>query len=74
MCNRFAFAASPEELAEMRDTLGLVDLDEELLTPRYNIAPTTQIAVARASVSGARQLARIRWGLIRCSVRMSHED
>jgi putative SOS response-associated peptidase YedK len=64
MCNRFAFASSPEELAEMRDTLGLVDLDKELLTPRYNIAPTTQIAVARVLASGARELARMRWGLI----------
>jgi putative SOS response-associated peptidase YedK len=64
MCNRFAFATSPEELGEMRDTLGLVDLDKELLTPRYNIAPTTQIAVARTSASGARELARMRLGLI----------
>ncbi|HEV3386422.1 MAG TPA: SOS response-associated peptidase [Gemmata sp.] len=64
MCNRFAFASSPEELAEMRDTLGLVDLDKELLTPRYNIAPTTQIAVARVSASETRELARARWGLI----------
>jgi putative SOS response-associated peptidase YedK len=66
MCNRFAFASSPEELAEMRDTLGLVDPDKELLTPRYNIAPTAQIAVAvaRVSESGPRELARMRWGLI----------
>ena|SRR5579872_5534904 len=64
MCNRFAFVSSEQEFLELRDTLGLVDLDKTILTPRYNIPPTTQIAVARAMVSGANELTRMRWGLI----------
>jgi putative SOS response-associated peptidase YedK len=64
MCNRFAFLSSPDEVAEMRQTLGLVDLDKVMLTPRYNIAPTTQIAAVRASGEGTRELAMVRWSLI----------
>jgi putative SOS response-associated peptidase YedK len=33
------------------------------LWPRYNIAPTQPVAVVRASTTGARELATLRWGL-----------
>jgi putative SOS response-associated peptidase YedK len=64
MCNRFAFLSSPAEVEEMRQTLGLVDLDKVMLTPRYNIAPTTQIAAVRASREGTPELTMVRGSLI----------
>jgi putative SOS response-associated peptidase YedK len=64
MCNRFAFLSSPEEVAFMREWLGLVDLDTLLPGPRYNVAPTTQIAVVRMSADERRELAMLRWSLI----------
>jgi putative SOS response-associated peptidase YedK len=63
MCNRFAFASSPEELIEMRETLGLVDIDANLLTARFNIAPTQQIPMVRTT-DASRELAMVRWSLI----------
>jgi putative SOS response-associated peptidase YedK len=34
------------------------------LPPRYNIAPTQNVAVVRQSESGQRELAMLRWGLV----------
>jgi putative SOS response-associated peptidase YedK len=58
MCGRFILKTS------------LVGLQEEFsfherpnLRPRYNIAPTQEIAIVRAD-AGRRQLAMVRWGLI----------
>jgi putative SOS response-associated peptidase YedK len=34
------------------------------LTPRYNIAPTQDVAAVRAGVEGGRVLVELRWGLI----------
>lgn len=64
MCNRFAFAASPEEVAEMRAALGLDEAGLPALEPRYNIAPTQPIAVVRTAADGQRELALVRWSLI----------
>jgi putative SOS response-associated peptidase YedK len=64
MCNRFAFLSSPEEVAFMREWLGLADLDTLLSGPRYNVAPTTQIAAVRMSADDRRELTMMRWSLI----------
>jgi putative SOS response-associated peptidase YedK len=64
MCNRFAFVYSEQEVLELRDTFGLVDLDKALLIPRYNIPPTTQIAIVRQDDGGKRSLSTARWSLI----------
>jgi len=59
MCGRFALARSPEELTRVFDLAASADC-----APRYNIAPTTDIAVVRRSPAGTRVLHLLRWGLI----------
>ncbi len=58
MCGRFSFA-TPSEVVE--EVFG-VDASS-LGGPRYNIAPTQQVAVVRWR-EGRRQLAWVQWGLI----------
>jgi len=58
MCGRFTLTVSARVLAE------LFDVPEPVgLAPRYNIAPTQQVLVARTG-DGGRELASVRWGLI----------
>ncbi len=59
MCGRFALARTPEELTRVFDLAASADC-----APRYNIAPTSDIAVVRRSPAGTRVLHRLRWGLI----------
>lgn len=63
MCGRFTQTRTWPELAEL---YRLADtLDPPHVRPRYNIAPTQDIAVVRRrDVSGQRELALLRWGLI----------
>ncbi len=60
MCGRFVLMAHPEALVE------LFNLDQvPSLTPRYNIAPTQDVAVIRPNMEGeGRELAMLHWGLI----------
>lgn len=60
MCGRFALFASPEALAR------LFGLDEApALEPRYNVAPTQNIAAMRVKPeTRKRELTLLRWGLI----------
>jgi putative SOS response-associated peptidase YedK len=58
MCGRFTLT-NPNLLAEH------FKLDQKpLLEPRYNIAPTQQVAVIRSQDSGRFKLSMMRWGLI----------
>lgn len=59
MCGRFTLATPVEELAE---EFGLVRPLPDL-RPSYNVAPTQEVAVVRASGEG-RRLEMLRWGLI----------
>lgn len=59
MCGRFTLAISPELLAEV-----IGEIEAERIQPRYNIAPTQQVAVIRLDAGGKRHLAYLRWGLI----------
>jgi putative SOS response-associated peptidase YedK len=59
MCGRFALARTPEELTRVFDLAAVRDC-----APRYNIAPTTDIAVVRRAPTGTRVLHCLRWGLI----------
>ncbi len=59
MCGRYALIASAPRLARL---LGLIDLPE--LPPRYNIAPSQSVTVARRSQQGRAELVMVRWGLI----------
>ncbi|HSG94115.1 MAG TPA: SOS response-associated peptidase [Afifellaceae bacterium] len=60
MCGRYSLIAQAEELQALFD---LLDLDERLVAPRYNIAPTQPIIVVREGDKG-REAVPIRWGLL----------
>jgi putative SOS response-associated peptidase YedK len=60
MCGRYTLLASPEAL---REEFGLAEVPD--LSPRYNIAPTQQLAaVRRVAGQERRELVLLRWGLI----------
>ena len=59
MCGRFTNRLTWQELHEQLDLIG-APLN---LRPRYNVAPSQDVAVARATPDG-RTLAMLRWGLI----------
>ena len=60
MCGRFTQTATPEVIAEQ---FHLDDLP--LLTPRYNIAPSQQVAAIRLNLDASkRECVVLRWGLI----------
>lgn len=58
MCGRYSLQASGAKVAKQFQLAEVPDL-----TPRYNIAPTQQVAVVRASANG-NTLHMLRWGLI----------
>src|SRR5215813_7645535 len=62
MCGRYTLHHKPEEIEERFD----VEPNEELLAPRYNIAPSQIIPVIRHARSGddLREMAGCKWGLI----------
>ena len=60
MCGRYTFASPPETVA---DHFRLTDLPT--LTPRYNVAPGTPVAVVALKSDGERLgLAHLKWGLV----------
>jgi putative SOS response-associated peptidase YedK len=59
MCGRFAFYSPTEAVARL---FGVPPGDD--LPPRYNIAPTQQAPVVRATPAGEREFVSLRWGLI----------
>ncbi|MCA1630468.1 MAG: SOS response-associated peptidase [Acidobacteria bacterium] len=61
MCGRFTQYTPKKQIAEVfnLDPGGLFDL-----SPRYNIAPTQQVAAVGQTKDGRRKLAMLRWGLI----------
>ncbi|MHA1189223.1 MAG: SOS response-associated peptidase [Alphaproteobacteria bacterium] len=68
MCGRYSIVA---EAAAIRDLFELPDIDENLLGPRYNVAPTQPILMVRegerrnrATGRRIRELVAARWGLI----------
>ncbi len=46
----------------MRNFFGVAEIDD--FPPRYNIAPTQPVLIARTGLRGERELALVRWGLI----------
>jgi putative SOS response-associated peptidase YedK len=58
MCGRFSLIISPEILSK---TFNLLETPQ--LEPRYNIAPSQNVAVVR-QVGGHNQLDLLKWGLI----------
>ncbi|GFE72271.1 SOS response-associated peptidase [Chroococcus sp. FPU101] len=62
MCGRFTLRQTPEEIAV---SFELSAIDEQILTPQYNIAPTKAVAAITLNAkSSQRQLKGLRWGLI----------
>lgn len=59
MCGRFAFYSPGEATAALFGATGSIDF-----TPRYNIAPTQDIAAIRLGEDGEKELVTLRWGLI----------
>ena len=59
MCGRYFLTAPGDLLAK---TLELAV--EPALAPRWNIAPTQEVAIVRTSEAGGRELVPARWGLI----------
>ncbi len=60
MCGRFTLYAKGEILAE---EFGVPPVPAA--TPRYNIAPSQDVAAVRAGpAGGGREIARLRWGLV----------
>ena len=59
MCGRFSLTTAPEA---MRELFGFENLPN--LAPRYNIAPTQDVAVVRQAAGGERELVLLRWGLV----------
>ncbi len=59
MCGRFALTAPASAIAEIFQ----VDVLPEVL-PRYNVAPSQQIAALVRQEDGTRQMTTFRWGLI----------
>jgi len=59
MCGRFAFYSPAEATAALFGASGSLDTK-----PRYNIAPTQDVAAIRSDEESARELTSLRWGLI----------
>jgi putative SOS response-associated peptidase YedK len=59
MCGRYELHTNPVALAL---ALGLKYPPE--IRPRYNVAPTQQVPIARLSNAGERELSQVRWGLV----------
>ncbi len=59
MCGRFAFYSPSEAAAALFGAESSMDLK-----PRYNIAPTQDIAAIRNAESDGRELVLLRWGLV----------
>jgi len=61
MCGRYTLHHEPEEIEERFE----VEPDQELLAPRYNIAPSQIIPVIRhTGHTGSKEMAGCKWGLI----------
>jgi putative SOS response-associated peptidase YedK len=59
MCARFTLTANAKEVAGLFDLVTAPDLP-----PRYNIAPSQQIAAVRLAESGEREFTFFKWGLV----------
>lgn len=63
MCGRFSLSTAPDWVAEH---FGLEEVPD--LKPRYNIAPTQDVAAVRRRADGGRHVDLLRWGLLPASM------
>ena len=59
MCGRYSLTTPLQAMSDLFDFA-----ERPNLAPRYNIAPTQQVAAVRLGEDGARHLVQVRWGLI----------
>jgi putative SOS response-associated peptidase YedK len=59
MCGRFAFYSPAEATAALFGAHSIVELK-----PRFNVAPTQDVAAIRRNDTGVTQLGTLRWGLV----------
>lgn len=59
MCSRYSLTSPPEAVRRMFQCGGTDDFP-----PRYNIAPTDPVLIARLDARQSRELTLVRWGLI----------
>lgn len=64
MCSRYSLTSSPEDVRAFVDAPAVDDFP-----PRYNIAPTQPVLIARNDLKGVPELRLVRWGLIPSWVR-----
>ncbi|MCU1452957.1 MAG: response-associated peptidase [Acidimicrobiales bacterium] len=60
MCGRFVAASPPDEVARYFDA---TEVTEQVLEPRYNVAPTTDV-YAVLEDGGVRRVDALHWGLV----------
>lgn len=60
MCGRYALLTSTPEIARILGVAGA----EAVVDPRYNVAPTQKMPVARINAGGEAELVTMRWGLV----------
>lgn len=59
MCSRFSLSSPHDAVRSMLDAR-----NSHIFPPRYNIAPTQPVLLARLSERRERELVLMRWGLI----------
>lgn len=64
MCTRYSLTSPPEAVRELFAAPGV-----ENFPPRYNIAPSEPVLIARNDINGRPELQLVRWGLIPSWVR-----
>ena len=63
MCGRFTLRTPTPVLVKTFRIGQVTDATREL-PPRFNVAPTQEVAVVRSSVEGQHELVNMRWGLV----------
>ncbi len=64
MCGRYSVSTPAQLVEDAFAAERAAALDEELLRPRWNVAPTQEAPVVLASGNGKRRLDLLRWGLL----------
>ena len=64
MCGRYGRRADKQRIAEWMQTHNTNVFDDSYLAPSYNVAPRSFQPVVRLDRDGARELTRMRWGLV----------
>jgi putative SOS response-associated peptidase YedK len=59
VCSRYSLTSPPEAVRRLFNCAAVDDFP-----PRYNIAPTQPVLIARPDPKGARELRLVRWGLV----------